>query len=69
LIDQSERLPRESARLPTFDGSANGRRSEVDSDPEHTGGYGPEKNEPANPLGANFFRRPQVEIVLLANGT
>jgi hypothetical protein len=55
--------------LPAFDCSADGPGSEIDSDPQHNRGYGAEKNEPANPSGANFFRRPQIEIVLLCDGT
>ena len=55
-------------RLPAFDCSANGPCSEVDSDAQHSRGYGAEKNEPANPSGANFFRRRQVEIVFACEG-
>ena len=36
LFDQSESLPREAARLPGFDCSADRRCSEVDRDAEHS---------------------------------
>jgi len=62
LINQIECLPREATRLPAFDRSADGPCSEIDSDPQHSRGYGAEENEPANPSGSKFFRRPQVRF-------
>ena len=56
-------------RLPGFDCAANGGCSEVDRNAQRTRGYGAEKNEPANPSGANFFRRSEIQIVFLCDGT
>jgi hypothetical protein len=69
FVYQGKRLTREPARLPAFDCSADGRPSEVDRNAQHTRGYRAKENEPPNPSGANFFRRSQVKIVLLCDGT
>src|SRR5262249_3934594 len=69
LVDQGKRLPREAARLPRFDFSGDRCCGKVKCHTERTNSQHAQKDELPDASGANFFRRREVEIVFLRNGT